>query len=464
MQGREGLVIDCFAGGGGASVGIERALGRPVDIAINHQEIAIAMHRANHPRTRHMRRDMREVAPKAVCRTPPALVWMSPDCTHFSRARGGRPTRGAAGTESRELPWTVVDWAREVHPEIIIVENVPEFTTWGPLDPETGLPLTQRRGETFAAWLAAIKEAGYHAEHRVLIAYEYGTPTARKRWVLVARRDGERVRWPKATHGPGGHPVRTAAECIEWERPVHSIFMDRMEARRVGCRRPLAPATLRRIAAGMRRFVLETERPFIVPITHGGSGSRVIDIDRPMPTVTCAHRGEFALAVADTGTQVPDRRQEVAAFMLRHFGTSTGHSMRTPMGTITADGGGKCVLVEARLGEAHDPGAERVEAFITQYYSNGGAQARAADTPCPSITTRDRIGVVTVGCEGRVVNDIGLRMLSARELFRAQGLPESYDIDAGTRRLTKTEQVWLCGNSVPPQMVEAVVRAQMHAQ
>ena len=208
------LVCDLFAGGGGASTGVEQALaGRRVDIAINHSPAAIAMHAANHPNTTHYTEDIWEVDPVAACGgRPVGLLWASPDCTHFSRAKGTQPRK----QEIRSLAWVVVRWAKTVRPRVICVENVEEFATWGPLD-DNGRPHPERSGETFREWIAALSDLGYAVEYRSLVAADYGAPTTRKRLFLVARCDGRPIAWPETTHGKGrSQGWRPAAEIIDW--------------------------------------------------------------------------------------------------------------------------------------------------------------------------------------------------------------------------------------------------------
>jgi site-specific DNA-cytosine methylase len=250
---RSDLIVDCFAGGGGASLGITQALGRPVDIAINHSRQAIALHAKNHPDTDHYCEDIWTVEPKAATKGKPVLLlWASPDCRHFSRAKGGKP----ASPRVRSLAWVVVTWARRVRPRVICLENVEEFQTWGPLH-DDGTPDKERQGQTFRRWASHLRNLGYALEYRSLRACDYGAPTTRRRLFIVARCDGNPLVWPTPTHGPGRpHPHRTAAECIDWTIPVPSIF---------GRKKPLADATEARIAAGIKRFVLDRE-PFIVPI------------------------------------------------------------------------------------------------------------------------------------------------------------------------------------------------------
>jgi DNA (cytosine-5)-methyltransferase 1 len=279
-----GLVVDLFAGGGGASVGIEAALGRAVDVAINHDATALAVHKANHPETRHLEADIWEVRPQeATGGRPVDLLWASPDCTHFSIAKGDVPRR----QEIRSLAWAVVRWAAAVRPAVIILENVSEFRSWGPLGKD-GRPVKNRMGATFLRWRAKLQKLSYVVDLAVLNARDYGAPTARKRLFIVARRDGLQIRWPAPTHGPGLLPYRTAAECIDWSLPCPSIFERK---------RPLAEKTQWRIAQGIRRFVLENPRPFIVQMSHGQwakdgtprRGRPAHGIDETLGTVTASN-------------------------------------------------------------------------------------------------------------------------------------------------------------------------------
>ena len=478
------IEIDNFAGCGGASEGIQRATGRPVAIAINHDEDAIVLHSANHPQTRHYRRNIRDVRPAEIARRNPIrLAWFSPDCRHHSKAKGRPPIRTVEEKNSRDLAWVVIDWAREARPRIIMLENVEEWVEWGPLGPD-GRADRARKGETFKAWLTALRNAGYdRIEWRELRACDFGDPTWRKRLFLVARRDGRPIRWPEPTHGPGRKRYRTIAECIDWSLPVHSIFMSKEDARKVGCRRPLAENTMRRIAKGMWKYVINNPDPFIVGVTHA-TGSRAYPLGEPLRTVTAAHRGEFAIVAPKLEPAEAARREQAsAAFIMRHFGNSVGHGARAPLGTVTASGGGKSALVMAHMshqytsntcggqGDPRSPAktittgghAALVQAFMIGYYSTGGTQDADCAQPMPTQSTRDRFGLVMVEREAYRIVDIGMRMLTPRELFRAQGFPEHYVIDAPVRgkTMSKTKQIWLCGNVVCPGPAEALVRANI---
>ena len=516
------LVVDNFAGGGGASTGIEAALGRPVDIAINHSPEAISMHRANHPRTKHYCENIWEVDPHEACGSRPVgLAWFSPDCTHFSRAKGGQPR----SKEVRALAHVVIRWARAVKPRTILLENVEEFQTWGPLD-DKGFPIKAREGEDFRAWLAELTACGYDVSFRTLVAADYGAPTTRKRLFLVAQRRGAApIVWPTATHGKGrAKPWRTAAEIIDWSLPCPSIF---------GRRKPLAEATQRRIAAGLRRFVLDSARPFIVPVkSWGGGGNGPRGLDEPMRTVTTSKRGEFALVapyltrtdmqsdgrlrglaspeeplrtvttgggialVAPTLVQTGYGEREgqapraldigkplgtvvsggkhavVAAFLAKHYGTSHGGphpgvSVDAALGTITARDHHSVVEVQLALPLGRRDRIDDVRAFLVKYYGSNGApeSQQSLFGPLHTVTTKARFGLVTVAGEDYQIADIGMRMLAPHELFAAQGFPADYIIDAehNGKRLTKTAQIELAGNSVCPDAARALVESNVVA-
>lgn len=483
------LIVDSFAGGGGASTGIEQALGRSPDYAINHDAEALALHAANHPQTVHLSKNVWQVDPlDVVGRRPVGLAWFSPDCKHFSKAKGGKPvSRGI-----RDLAWVIVLWAKRVRPRVIILENVEEFRTWGPLR-EDGTPCRERAGQTFERWCAELRRLGYKVESRELRACDYGAPTIRKRLFLVARRDGRPIVWPEPTHGaPDSEdvragrlkPWRTAADIIDWSIPCPSIFdtaEEIMAKHGVRAKRPLAEATLRRIARGVVRYVLESERPFVVGpdrapwITYAQQGGASRSAEDPLHTITASPKDQNAVAAATLiqtgqgerpgqaprvphldkplGTQVAagGRQALVAAFLAQHNGGMVGHEMREPLSTLTAAG-------------SHQ---QLVAAFLTKYYGQGvGAPVTE---PGHTETTRDRFGLVTVEIDGRTyaIADIGMRMLTPRERFRAQGFPDGYEIEAGRGldgapvRLTTTAQGRMCGNSVCPPLARALVAANV---
>jgi len=284
------IIVDSFAGGGGASMGIEMALGRSPDIAINHDAEAIAMHRENHPGTRHYCEDVWKVDPVRACGgRKVGLMWLSPDCKHFSKAKGGKPVE----KKIRGLAWVAARWAEAVKPRVIVLENVEEFATWGPLT-EDNMPCPVRKGLTFRRFVGRLRNLGYDVDWQVMRACDYGAPTIRKRLFLIARRDGQPIVWPEPTHGPGLLPYRIAAECIDWSVPCPSIF-ERAK--------PLADNTLRRIARGMFRYVINCPEPFIVPIAHYNGSAPAHSIREPLRTITAATKGgEFALV---TSTAIP---------------------------------------------------------------------------------------------------------------------------------------------------------------
>lgn len=469
-----GFIVDLFAGGGGASTGIYLATGRHPDVAVNHSPAAIAMHAANHPTTRHLCESVWTVDPRKVCgRRPVELLWASPDCTHFSRAKGGKPRSKGV----RSLAHVVVEWARAVRPRVICLENVEEFAGWGPLL-DDGRPCPRRAGETFAAWRAQLEWLGYAVEWRTLVAADFGTPTTRKRLFLVARCDGRPIVWPEPTHGKGrAHPWRAAAEVIDWSLPCPSIF-ERA--------RPLAEATLRRIARGIRRYVLEAAAPFVV--TMRGTGPSQINasahsIDAPLGTVSAGgiHHALVAPTLIQTGYgerpgQAPrsldlhqplgtvvsggGRHALVAAFLARHYGghENDGATLERPMHTVTTQD--HHALVTAALAPSRDH-RDEVRAFLLKY--NGTAIGADLREPLDTVTTRDRFGLVTVAGQDFAIVDIGMRMLQPAELFAAQGFPADYIIapELDGRPLTKTQQIELAGNSVCPQVAAAVVGANL---
>lgn len=490
------LIVDLFAGGGGASTGIEAATGRTVDIAINHDEVALAVHRANHPATRHLEADIWEVRPKeATGGAPVDLLWASPDCTHFSVAKGGKPRE----QNIRSLAWVVIRWARDVRPRLICLENVAEFRGWGPLG-EDGKPDKSRMGLTFRRWKGTLEGLGYRVDYRVLDASHYGAPTKRKRLFLVARCDGEPIRWPEQTHGEGGglfvKPVRTAAECIDWSLPCPSIFERK---------KPLAEKTLWRIAQGIRRFVLENPRPFIVHVNHGRWEDRSESIDQPLSTVTASQRGHGLVAPTLIQTSYGERQGQrpryldlhqplgtvvaqgqkhalVAAFLAKHFGGVVGIPLDVPLSTVTAtDHHSLAVacLAKFRGTDPSQPAAvpvtaplptvsaggihfAEVRAFLTAYYGSRDDAGQDLRESLRTIRTKDCFGLVTVAGEQYAIADIGMRMLEPHELLRAQfgRFAEAYDLSAAT---TKRDQVRLIGNSVCPEVAEAVVAANYPA-
>ena len=513
------LIVDNFAGGGGASTGIERALGRPVDIAVNHDPDAIAMHKVNHPRTLHYCESVWEVDPrKATNGRPVALAWFSPDCKHFSKAKGGKPIN----KEIRGLAWVAVKWAATVRPRVIILENVEEFKTWGPI--QNGKPIKELAGKTFNQFTAELRRLGYAVDWRELKACDYGAPTIRKRFFLVARCDGQPITWPTPTHGSGKLPYRTASEIIDWSLPCPSIFDSSEEIyKKYGVRalRPLADATLRRIARGIKKFVIDNPKPFIIPWivtnTTGSIGQSIID---PVNTITTGGGGGQML-IAPTLIQYHDEKNEkeirgqslenalqtvdtsnryglIMCFMSKYYSgghNGCGNDVQEPLNTVTTvdhnaivaanlvkfqqksigqkpgepthivmPGAARFGVVTSNLIKLKDDGvkyetSEKVKAFLVKYY--GPAIGQDCSDPLHTITTRHRFALATVNNEQYAITDIGLRMLTPRELFKAQGFPDDYIIDttADKKPITKTAQVARCGNSVCPPLAEALVRA-----
>jgi len=542
--GTDEVIADNFAGGGGASTGIELGLGRSPDLAVNHDPEAIAMHAANHPDTEHKITSVWEVDPVTATRgCPVALAWFSPDCKHHSKAKGGKPRE----QKIRGLAWVAVSWAQRVKPRVIALENVEEFEHWGPLHRAgklAGQPIKERRGETFRAFVRKLERLGYVVEWRLLRASDYGAPTTRRRLFLIARCDGKPVHWPDPTHGPGrAQPHRTAAEIIDWTIACPSIFERE---------RALAEKTGARLARGVVKFAIEPSargaRPFVIPTAHGGVGRRdhrVHDVLDPLRTVTGSRRGDHAIAVpylvhrsnGERPGQAPriyDPQEPVrtvvaqgqkhaacVAWLVKHHGAHESAAGGTPLSrsidTVTATDAHSLATVHiakyygTSTGSAADAPVPAVTAggdrggvkftqlmgFLAKYNRTGTAES--VETPVDTLTSRDRYAVANVTAESPpldaatlakarrvaaflrahghdvgevaevvvdgetyVVVDIGMRMLTPRELFRAQGFPEDYQIAPvyNGKPLTKTAQIRMCGNSVCPPLAAAIVRAQ----
>lgn len=565
------LIIDSFAGGGGASTGIEAALGRSPDVAIDHSAAALALHAANHPDTLHLDSNIWDVDPREIARgRKVGLLWASPDCKHFSKAKGG----AVRDRNIRDLAWVVVRWAEEVKPDVILMENVEEFQTWGPLG-EDGQPIKEFAGITFADWISRLKRAGYKVQHREMRACDYGAPTIRKRWFLIARRDGRRIVWPRPTHGDPKSPAvrrgrlkpwRTAAECIDWSLPCPSIFAtapEIMDLHGLHAVRPLKPNTLARVARGLHRYVLGAARPYLVSLK--GSDRRDRSVDAPHPTVLAGggHSAVVIPSIVGCGGRAGQSRPRggdepfatvtakadacvVAASITRFNGGATGADLRDPMPTVTANSWIKKPGGAAPLG--------LIAPYLATYYGHGGNRGvRGADLtdPLRTVTVENRHAMVapvltyaqqgggnrpvsaphhticaspkdqnsliaatmvqvgygerpgqapraldlehhararavaqllrdhglwddrefvTLTIDGAefVIVDVGMRMLTPRELFRAQGFPDDYviegvwdehDGDSTWRPFPKDVQVSCCGNSVCPPLAEALVRA-----
>ena len=427
------IVVDNFAGGGGASTGIEIAMGRSVDIAINHDPAAIAMHRANHPDTKHYTEDVWKIDPVEACAgRPVALAWFSPDCKHFSKAKGSKPV----SNKIRGLAWVAVKWAKKVRPRVIMLENVEEFQDWGRLD-EHMKPDPRYKGETFRRFVGRLEKLGYKVEYHLLRACDYGAPTTRQRFFLIARCDGKPIVWPAPTHGDPDslevaagmkQPWVPVADCINWELPCPSIFAtseEIWEQYGIHAVRPLAKATMDRIAEGIRKF---RHRPFLIQY-HASDEFRGQGVDEPLKTVDASNR--YGLCMA---------------FIEQFNNHAKGTDPREPIPTLTAKANhyGLCM------------------AFLSAYYTQGGYESSVMD-PMPTQTGRDRFALVTVQGDEYQITDIGLRMLTPRELFDAQGFPRDYiiDRDADGREYPRSEQVARCGNAVCPPIPTALVRANL---
>jgi DNA (cytosine-5)-methyltransferase 1 len=541
------IIVDNFAGGGGASTGMELATGRVVDIAINHDPDAILMHRTNHPHTTHYQASVWDVDPMEVCRgRPVGLAWFSPDCKHFSKAKGGKPV----DKNIRGLAWIVLRWAGTVRPRVIILENVEEFQTWGPV--RKGKPVKKLTGQTFRKWLDQLRNLGYDVEWRELVAADYGAPTTRKRFFLIARCDGRPIVWPTPTHAPADSPEvkaglrkpwRSAAEIIDWSLPTPSIFDTKESIREkynLAAQRPLRPNTMARVARGVDKFVIKTASPFLVVVNHSGE-FRGQDPGEPLQTVTAKHGYGVASPV-------------LAPWTVTNTTNSTGHPASEPVDTARTGGGGGQMFLSASLVQYHTEQGERVRGqgldaplltvdasnryglstvCLEKYY--GTATGQGAGEPLHTITAKDREGVVaahmvklkgtnlggpvsepvqTITAGGghfgvvttmiapvspgadlknwpkirELLNtycgyglkedevilfqitgglyfmaDIGLRMLTPRELYRANGFPDDYIIDRDYtgKEYWKAKQVARCGNAVPPPFATALVRANL---
>lgn len=453
------LLVDNFAGGGGASTGIELATGYSVDIAINHDPEAIRMHKANHPNTKHYCENVWVVDPVKACDGHPVgLAWFSPDCKHFSKAKGGKPK----DKNIRGLAWVACRWAGLVRPRVIMLENVEEFKTWGPLN-RRHHPIKSKQGKTFEKFVQQLTDLGYEVEFKELIAADYGAPTMRKRFFMIARCDGKPIIWPEPTHGPADSkavkagllkPYVGAYTQIDFSRPCPSIFDTSKEIKeKYGIRavRPLAPKTMERIARGLKKFVFDNPEPFIIQCNHGGE-RRPNDIREPMPTITGKHGygivEPYMVQIGQTGftkDRSKDVREPLTTIVSKnehcliepklapYMGTNTtnhpGGSCKDPIHTITT-GNQQCLISptliqyhsETAQGEVRgqtikDPimtvdGSNRyglVTSFLHKYYDGGYKGAgESMDKPLPTVTAWDHNSVVTANliqmnnhCDGR---------------------------------------------------------------
>ena len=568
------IIVDNFAGGGGASTGIEIATGRLVALAVNHDPAAILMHKTNHPYTEHFQASVWDIDPKAVCRgRPVGLAWFSPDCKHFSKAKGA----ALVDRKIRGLAWITLRWAATVRPRVIILENVEEFQTWGPV--RNGKPVKKLAGTTFRKFIRQLEALGYTVEYRELIAADYGAPTSRKRFYLVARCDGRPIVWPEPTHsktGANGLPKwRSAAEIIDWRLPCPSVFASKAEILdKYGLKavRPLAKNTMRRVIRGVDKFTIRSGKPFIVqqkfqnapqniesplttvtavgahelckpllaPVTvtntsnsvggtvgapvhtvttagnqllvtpslvsigQTGGGDRIRDIREPVPTtvskqeacmvapsliqyhteqqaesvrasglgapintvdasnrygLTCANLVEYytggrPLDVAEPMHTVTshDREAVVAAHVVKFKGDNLGHGMKEPMQTVTTSAGEfalcKAYLAKMRSGDdlGHWP---EIRALLNEF--------------CGYELAEDEVLLLEISGALYYIADIGLRMLSPRELYNAMGFPPDYiiDCDYEGHEYKKSAQVARCGNAVCPPVASALVRANL---
>lgn len=504
------IIVDNFAGGGGASTGIEIATGKSVDIAIDHDPEAIKMHKANHPTTKHYCENVWDVNPLEVCKGKPVgLAWFSPDCKHFSKAKGGKPK----DKNIRGLAWVALRWAGLVRPRVIMLENVEEFKTWGPLN-RSHRPIKAKQGVTFNKFVNQLKDLGYEVEFRELVAADYRTPTMRNRFFLIARCDGKPIAWPHPTHGPADSeavkagllkPYVGAYTQLDFTLPCPSIFDTAEEIKeKYGIRavRPLAPKTMERIARGLKKFVIDNNEPFIVQVNHTGSKSDYCNsMNEPLKVITSKHgfgaveprlapymgtnttnhpggdckqplhtitTGNQQCLISPTLIQYHSETSEsevrgqaienpimtvdssnryglVTSFLSKFYKTGVGQDVREPLHTVTTSAG--------HFGE--------VRAFLIKYYGQGTGQD--IKEPLDTVTTKDRFGLVTIeGVDYQIV-DIGLRMLEPRELYGCQGVPDDYiiDHDCDGKPISRSEQVKKCGNMVCPPIPAALVKANL---
>lgn len=543
-----GLIVDLFAGGGGASEGIKSVFGRDPDVAVNHDPYAISMHQVNHRDTLHFTADVFEIDPRKIFpEYPIGLLWASPACTHFSKARGSTPVC----KQLRSLAWVVVKWARLRKPRMIFLENVEEFEDWCPIN-QDGYPIKEKKGETFLRFVGELKKLGYEVDWKILNAHEYGAPTIRKRLFMVARCDGLSIEWPEATHGnpiskevkeASLKPWKSAAEIINFNIPSHSIFFSKEEAKeqKLNIRRPLQETSLRRIGKGLQKFVIDAANPFIVTkdkINSDGSidSSWIVkyynnkanpnqvmgsDLKSPLPTITTVDHnalatvalspfvsnyfGERAIdgkkVVDGRGTKITLPLSTITSGGMRHAlvtplligidnksSKGSNWSALAPLTTITLEN--RHAYVEASFlsvfyGNRDDLGQKMVDPLRTIMSVNKHSKVDVVfDAASSSYWNKDTIkridavrsflaeytnledadklmGIVEINGKKYQIVDIKLRMLSARELYCAQGFKKDYIIDYSLdkKALTKTQQVKMVGNSVSPKVAEAVVRA-----
>ena len=539
------LIVDNFAGGGGASTGIEIATGKSVDIAINHDLEAIRMHKANHPHTKHYCENVWEVDPVKACEGHPVgLAWFSPDCKHFSKAKGGKPVE----KNIRGLAWVVLKWAALVRPRVIMLENVEEFQTWGPCvpirDKKTGRvivkttekheknriaepgevvpvnmqifkPDPKRKGQTYRRWRKQLEALGYEIDTRELVAADYGAPTMRKRFFMIARCDGRPIIWPEPTHAQRNNenvkagllkPYVGAYTQLDFSLPCPSIFDTSEEIKKkYGLRavRPLASKTMERIARGLKKFVIDNQEPFIVQVNHSGANTTNHsggDWKNPIHTITTGnqqclisptiiqyHSETYAKEVRGQDIEEPimtldssNRYGLVTSFLHKYYDggyKGAGDTVKNPLPTVTAWDHNSLVTANLIQMNNHCDGRDikeplptitagdghfgEVRAFLIKYYGEGTGQD--IKNPLDTITSRDRFGLVTIAGVDYQIVDIGLRMLEPKELYGCQGFPDDYIIDHDFEGHTypRSEQVRRCGNSVCPPLPAAMVRSNL---
>lgn len=543
------IIVDNFAGGGGASTGIELATGRPVTIAINHDPAAILMHKTNHPYTEHLQASIWDVDPEKVCAgRPVGLAWFSPDCKHFSKAKGA----ALVDRNIRGLAWIVLRWAGTVKPRVIILENVEEFQTWGPV--RKGKPVKKKAGCTFQKWLGQLKDLGYTVEFRVLIAADYGAPTSRKRFVLIARCDGRPIVWPERTHAPAESaevkcgkykPWRSAAEIIDWSLPCPSVFATKGEIQEqygVKAVRPLADNTMRRVIRGVDKFTIKSGKPFIVPTGYGerkGQAPRVHDIEAPVPTVVATGKENLCrplltpITVSNTTNSVGGSAAEpvhtvttagnqmlvspsliqyhteqsekvrangvatplptvdasnryglTTAHLVEYFSTGRPLDVRVPMHTVTSRDREALTAVHVAEFKGQDKGQgvdrplrtitasigefAEVQTRVVQYTPDADLKywpeiRVLLNKHCGYSLSEDEVLLLNIRDTWYFISDIGLRMLTPRELYAAMGFPPDYIIDKDYKGndYPKSQQVARCGNAVCPPMATAVVMANL---
>lgn len=501
------LIVDNFAGGGGASTGIEMATGYSVDIAINHDTEAIRMHMTNHPNTKHYCEDVWQVDPVMVCAGHPVgLAWFSPDCKHFSKAKGGKPKDKFI----RGLAWVACRWAGLVRPRVIMLENVEEFQTWGPLN-RSHRPIKKKQGITFQKFVRQLEEMGYEVQTKELVAADYGAPTMRKRFFLIARCDGKPIVWPQPTHGPVDSeqvkngklkPYVGAYTQIDFSRPCPSIFDTSEQIKeKYGIRavRPLAEKTMARIARGLKKFVLDNPEPFIVQCNHGGD-RKPNSIKEPMPTTTGKHGYGIVTPMliqyhSETATdQVrgqtitdpimtvdsSNRYGLVTSFLHKYYDggyKGSGENVEKPLPTVTSWDHNSVVIANLIQMNNHCDGKDichplptitagdghfgEVRTFLIKYYGAGTGQN--IKEPLDTVTAQDRFGLVRIDGTEYQIEDIGLRMLEPSELYGCQGFPDDYiiDHDYTGRAYPRSEQVKRCGNAVCPPIPAALVRENL---